>query len=102
MCADGFDVAALIAYKQAGGNVGDFAQGEPCSADALLDVPSDIWIPAAPPDVLRADNVDRLITWVVAQGANIPATPGAAGQLTDRPAAGGEVRCSKPSTVGSR
>jgi len=84
VCAEGFDVAALIAHKQAGGNVDDFAQGEPCSADALLDVPSDIWIPAARPDVLREDNVDRLITKVVAQGANIPATPGAERRMAER------------------
>jgi glutamate dehydrogenase/leucine dehydrogenase len=76
-CQSGFDVAALIAHKDAGGRVSEFGQGEAASADALFDVPSDIWIPAARPDVLHEGNVDRLITRVIAQGANIPATAAA-------------------------
>jgi len=84
VCPEGFDIAALVAHKHAGGKVGDFAQGTPCSADGLLEVPSDIWIPAARPDVLREDNVDRLATRVIAQGANIPATPGAERRLAER------------------
>jgi glutamate dehydrogenase/leucine dehydrogenase len=84
LCADGFDVAALIAHKDAGGKVGDFAQGAPASPDALFDVPSDIWIPAARPDVLREENVGRLVTRVIAQGANIPATPAAEAILAQR------------------
>ncbi len=43
----------------------------------MLDVECDIWIPAARPDVVREDNVDRLRTRLVLQGANIPFTPGA-------------------------
>lgn len=84
VCPEGFDLAALIAHKDAGGKVGDFPQGAPVSADALLEVPSEVWIPAARPDVLREDNVDRLATRVVAQGANIPATAGAERRLAER------------------
>lgn len=84
ICPGGFDVAALIAHKDAGGKVGDFAQGTAAGVDALLDVPSEIWVPAARPDVLREDNVDRLVTRVIAQGANIPATPGAERRLAER------------------
>ena len=42
--------------------------------DAVIDIPCDIWIPAARPDVIRANNVDRLHTKLVLQGANIPFT----------------------------
>jgi glutamate dehydrogenase (NAD(P)+) len=84
ICPSGFDVAALIAHKDAGGKVSDFDQGAAAGADALLDVPSEIWIPAARPDVLREDNVDRLVTRVIAQGANIPATAGAERRLAER------------------
>jgi glutamate dehydrogenase/leucine dehydrogenase len=83
-CPDGFDVTALVAHKRAGGRVADFAQGRAIHPDALLEVESEIWIPAARPDVLREDNVERLATRVVAQGANIPATPGAERRLTER------------------
>lgn len=71
---DGIDVAALIALKKEGRGVADYGKGKALDADAILDVDCDIWIPAARPDVLRADNVGRLRTKLVAQGANIPAS----------------------------
>jgi hypothetical protein len=40
--------------------------------DAVIDIPCDIWIPPARPDVIHADNVARLQTRLVAEGANIP------------------------------
>jgi glutamate dehydrogenase (NAD(P)+) len=52
--------------------------------DAIVDVECDVWIPAARPDVLRRDNVARLKAKIVAQGANIPATPEAEKILFDR------------------
>ncbi len=73
--AAGLDVGALIALKAAGRPLRDHDSGEKLGADAILDVDCDIWIPAARPDVLRADNVARLRTRLVAQGANIPCTP---------------------------
>ncbi|NIR59089.1 MAG: Glu/Leu/Phe/Val dehydrogenase, partial [Gammaproteobacteria bacterium] len=54
------------------------------SPDDVLEVDCDIWIPAARPDVLRADNVDRLQTRLVLQGANIPCTPEAEATLHER------------------
>ncbi|MFO0996951.1 MAG: Glu/Leu/Phe/Val dehydrogenase [Alphaproteobacteria bacterium] len=70
----GLDVRRLIEHKDAGRSVVDFAPGAASGVDAILDVECEIWIPAARPDVLRADNVARLKTKLVAQGANIPAT----------------------------
>jgi glutamate dehydrogenase/leucine dehydrogenase len=82
--ADGIDVQALIEFKDAGNPVADFAGGEALDRDAVLDAECEIWIPAARPDVLTADNVDRLQTLVVAQGANIPATLEAERLLAER------------------
>jgi glutamate dehydrogenase/leucine dehydrogenase len=73
--SSGLDVPALVALKDAGRPLRDHPRGEKLDADAVLDVDCDIWIPAARPDVVRADNVDRLKTRLMAQGANIPCTP---------------------------
>jgi glutamate dehydrogenase (NAD(P)+) len=80
----GLDVARLIALKEGGGSVADYDDGHRLDRDAVLDVECDIWIPAARPDVVREDNVGRLRTRLVLQGANIPFTPGAEQALHDR------------------
>ncbi len=41
----------------------------------MIDIDCEIWIPAARPDVIRKENVHRLKTKLVPQGANIPFTP---------------------------
>jgi glutamate dehydrogenase (NAD(P)+) len=81
---DGLDVAALIAHKQAGNSVADFAAGSRGERDAIVDIPCDIWIPAARPDVINEDNVERLDTKLFLQGANIPATAGAEARLFEK------------------
>ncbi len=80
----GVDVARLIAHKNAGRPVTEFAAGKKLDIDAIIDVDCDIWIPAARPDVLHADNARRLKAKLVAQGANIPATPEAEAILHER------------------
>jgi glutamate dehydrogenase (NAD(P)+) len=81
---DGIDVAALIALKDAGKSVRDYAGGRALDRDAVLDVECDVWIPAARPDVVREDNAHRLHAKLVLQGANIPFTAGAERMLHDR------------------
>jgi glutamate dehydrogenase (NAD(P)+) len=70
----GIDVAGLSALKDAGKSVLDYADGEKLDRDAVIDVECDIWIPAARPDVVHEDNVRRLKTKLVIEGANIPIT----------------------------
>jgi len=70
----GIDIGKLIALKDSGKNVADYPEGEKLSVDAIIDVECEIWIPAARPDVIRKDNVHRLKTKLVPQGANIPFT----------------------------
>jgi len=74
---DGLDVALLGELKDAGKSVVDFPRGEKLDRDAVIDIDCDIWIPAARPDVIHEDNVKRLKTRLVIQGANIPFTHGA-------------------------
>jgi len=71
----GLDVAALIELKNAGKPLHAHPFGDKLAVDAIIDVPCDIWIPAARPDVIHADNVARLRARLVPQGANIPCTP---------------------------
>ena len=81
---DGLDVQKLMTLKAEGKSVCDYPDGEKRDRDAIIDVECDIWIPAARPDVIREDNVHRLKTKMVVQGANIPITHAAERVLHDR------------------
>ncbi|MGD8957328.1 MAG: Glu/Leu/Phe/Val dehydrogenase, partial [Chromatiaceae bacterium] len=85
---DGLDVEALIALKQSGRSVVDYADGERLGCDAAVAIDCDVWIPAARPDVIDADNVGQLKAKLVIEGANIPITREAERMLHDR-----EVLC---------
>lgn len=80
----GLDVAALSAHKDKAGTVAGFSGGRESSRDDIVGVDCDIWIPAARPDVLHADNVGQLKARLILQGANIPATAEAEGMLHQR------------------
>ncbi len=71
---NGLDIAALIALKAEGRPLADHPRGRKLDRDAVIDIPCDIWIPAARPDVIHDGNVGRLTTRLVAEGANIPCT----------------------------
>lgn len=81
---DGIDVEKLIALKNEGGSVHDYYGGKKGSPETIVDVASEIWIPAARPDVIRTDNVARLNTRLVVEGANIPITSDAEAILHQR------------------
>ena len=81
---DGLDVAELIALKGEGRPLREHPCGKKLAGDAVIDIPCDIWIPAARPDVINAGNFSRLRTKLVAQGANIPCTPEAEAALAAR------------------
>ena len=82
--ASGIDVDALVRTKASGRSVGDHPRGDKGAADAIVEADCDIWIPAARPDVVREDNVDRLRTRLVLQGANIPFSEAAERVLHER------------------
>jgi glutamate dehydrogenase (NAD(P)+) len=81
---DGLDVGALMNLKKGGGSLTAYPKGRKLGRDDIVAVACDIWIPAARPDVLRADNVQRLQAKLVLQGANIPATAEAEQILHER------------------
>jgi glutamate dehydrogenase (NAD(P)+) len=81
---DGLDFDELLALKEAGQSVADYEKGAAIESDAIVDVECDIWIPAARPDVIHEDNVGRLKTKLVIEGANIPITHGAEKMLAER------------------
>ncbi len=68
----GLDLGRLVSLKEAGKSLRDYAGGEHLDRDAVIDLECDIWIPAARPDVVHEDNVQRLRTRLVVEGANIP------------------------------
>jgi glutamate dehydrogenase (NAD(P)+) len=74
---NGLDVEKLLALKNAGKSVTEYPNGKILDTDAIIDIECDIWIPAARPDVIHEDNVNRLKTRMVVEGANIPITHGA-------------------------
>jgi glutamate dehydrogenase (NAD(P)+) len=81
---DGLDVSELIRLKDAGQCLCEYANGTRLDRDAVIDIECDIWIPAARPDVVNEDNVQRLNTRLVVEGANIPFTHGAEKILADK------------------
>ncbi len=71
---DGLDVDELMRLKLEGKSVSDYPEGTSAEPDSIIDAECDIWIPAARPDVINEENVHRLKTKIVMQGANIPIT----------------------------
>lgn len=75
---DGIDVAALAQAKKSGTPVSQSGLGKPVTSEDLLKIESDIFVPAARPDVFTESNQDWLKTRLVLEGANIPITHEAA------------------------
>ncbi|MGK7911303.1 MAG: Glu/Leu/Phe/Val dehydrogenase [Synechococcus sp.] len=71
---DGIDLEAAIALKSAGRSIVELGRGTVMDLEGAIAIECDVWIPAARPDVVRVDNIDRLKTKLVVQGANIPFT----------------------------
>lgn len=80
----GIDVAHLARLKEEGQSVLSYPHGEKLDREKAIDIACDIWIPAARPDVITAENVARLKTKLVPEGANIPCTAEAERMLHDR------------------
>ncbi len=80
----GLDLATLDAAKADGRSVVDAAGVRRATSEAIVEVPCEIWIPAARPDVVTAANVARLDTRLVLEGANIPVTAEAEAALHAR------------------
>jgi glutamate dehydrogenase (NAD(P)+) len=80
----GHSVEALLELRRERRSVADLDPERAGHRDEVIDVECEIWIPAARPDVIHADNVDRLRTKLVIPGANIPMTADAERTLHER------------------
>jgi glutamate dehydrogenase (NAD(P)+) len=80
----GLNIGRLQALKAEGKSVIDLKEVKRISADEIVAISCDIWVPAARPDVIRESNVEALRTRLVLQGANIPATLGAERRMHER------------------
>ncbi len=69
---NGLDYAALMRVKAEKGTV-TAAAGERLEAAKLFEIPADILVPGARPDVIHAGNVANIKAKMVAEAANLPA-----------------------------
>ena len=81
---DGIDVPALVQAKESDTPVGQSGLGKPVTGEDLLKIESDIFVPAARPDVFTEANQAWLKTRLVLEGANIPITHEAAKRMHKR------------------
>ena len=68
----GLDVPALTDWKTKGNCVADFRNGQKKSGEALFELPVDVLIPGARPDVINAGNKDKIRARIIVEAANIP------------------------------
>ncbi len=80
----GLDIEKLISIKLETGSVINYKDGKVLSTPDLLKVSTDIFIPAARPDVITESNSNLLDAKLVLEGANIPITEQAEKMLHDR------------------
>ena len=81
---DGLDIDELCSVIKETGGVTAYKNGKVLERDAFIDIECDIFVPAAQPDVITAENADRLKCKLILQGANIPATKEAEQILHDK------------------
>ena len=80
----GLDIVALTRHVEAGGRIADFEGGERLQREAIISVDCDILVPAARPDVIRADNQATVKAKLIVPGANIGITERAEAMLHRR------------------
>ena len=71
----GIDANALHDFLVEGGIITDFEGVETIDADDLIEVPCDVFIPAALGGMIHEHNADRMQCKVIVEGANSPTTP---------------------------
>jgi glutamate dehydrogenase (NAD(P)+) len=81
---DGIDAAKLAEFIHHGGRLPEFPGTETITADELIEIPCDVFLPAALGGMIHEGNADRLQCRLLLEGANSPTTPGADLMLNDR------------------
>jgi len=72
---EGLEYEKLYEMKRETGSVINYRPGKVLENRGIFELPVDILIPAALPDVIKADNVDRVKARMVVEAANIPLSP---------------------------
>ncbi|MDX1431084.1 MAG: Glu/Leu/Phe/Val dehydrogenase [Gammaproteobacteria bacterium] len=80
----GLDLSAVLEHKARHGTVVGTPGTQTLTNADLLTLDCDILVPAAMGAQIRADNVERVSTRLIVEGANGPVTPGADSVLHDR------------------
>jgi len=70
----GLNYEKLVKVKQATGSVKNYDDGKMIGNKELFELPVDILIPGARPDVITVENVNNVKAKLVVEAANIPAT----------------------------
>jgi glutamate dehydrogenase/leucine dehydrogenase len=72
---EGFEYEKLLDVKMETGSVINYRPGKVLENRELFELPVDILVPAALPDVINADNVERVKAKLVVEAANLPIRP---------------------------
>src|ERR671937_352983 len=82
---DGIDVEALLRHLyDEDGALSEFPGAEPITADELLEIPCEVFMPAALGGMIHQDNADLLDCRMIIEGANSPTTPAADRILSEK------------------
>ncbi len=71
----GIDFEKLSQVKKETGSVVNYRPGKPCPCSKIIDLPVDILVPAAIPDLIRSGDVNKIKAKLIVEGSNIPMTP---------------------------
>jgi glutamate dehydrogenase/leucine dehydrogenase len=80
----GLDYKKLIEVKKEAGSVINYRGAQEKTCTDLFELPVDILIPAAVPDSINGENVEKVKAKVIVEGANIPARPEIEQRLHER------------------
>ncbi len=72
---DGLNFDRLSSVKEKTGSVINYKPGQVLPNRNIFELPVDILVPAALPDVINKENVNKVKAKIVVEAANIPATP---------------------------
>lgn len=81
---NGLDVQALLRHKIRTGSVAGFAEGRATPLADVLDMPTDLLIPAAVEGLITAQNAKHIQARMIAEACNGPSTPEADDILAER------------------
>lgn len=72
---DGIDFQKLLEVKRSTGSVINYSPGKVLSNKEIFELDVNVLIPAALPDVINQENVDKIKAKIIVEAANIPTTP---------------------------